>query len=314
MNEVRIFAGLLALLLTAAYMSWTREDVEVTKKDVTIWDVPVAQLERVELVTTTQTVAFSYRGDGDARYGWFDVTRRGKKNAFVANDSAEEALEKFAPFKALRSLGRTLDDTILEDIGLERPKRKLTVTANGQTRVYDLGNRTHGARDHYVRPKDSDAVYLVAARTVGDLELPDSKFMQRQILVKPLNEVDGALLAANGKTLEAVHKNRQDKKSAFWATSGEEKPNEQLGSFMLKLSRLTVRSYPESEDVDDAEAVLEIDWKDDKGESMGTTTLYQSGEGDVAKYYAKSDRTFQRGELNKTTAARLMADLASVLP
>lgn len=318
MNEVRLFGGLLAVLLVAAYLSWTHEDEGADTSEVALWSIQPSQLERLELVTTTQTVAFSRTDADEQDYGWFEVTRRDKKTTFVGNDAVEKLVESFAPLTALRSLGRSLEGEALTRTGLDNPKRKLTVVADGTSRVYDVGERTHGARDHYVRPQTSKEVFLLAARTLGDLEFPQSKFMQRSLLVKPLTEVEAAVLSANGKTLSVVHTNRGAPADAFWATEGEERPNEVVGSFMLKLSRLTITEYPENlAAFEAAQPVLEIVWKDEDGQSMGTTALFRTGrdaDDPKATYFAKSDRTVRPGLVSKTTAARLEKDLSSVLP
>ncbi|MEL7367907.1 MAG: DUF4340 domain-containing protein [Myxococcota bacterium] len=314
MNEVRAFGLLLAILLTSAYLSWTHEDDGVDTSEVTLFDIPATKLERIELFAKTQTVAVSLDHTDANVTGWFEIKRRSKRTVFTGNDEAGEMFAKFAPFTALRSLGKNLSDEELEKLGLDKTERSLVITANGQTRTFEIGARSHGARDHYIRAEGSPEVFLVASKTIADFEFPESRFMQRKILVRPLGDVDTAVLVANGKTLEATHKNRNDRTNAFWSGKGETKPNEQLGSFMLKLSRLTIRTYPEDlTDAEKASTFLEIDWRDERGESMGTTTLSRLGEGKTARYFAKSDTTRRPGELSKTAATQLEQDMQSVL-
>ncbi|MEM7677613.1 MAG: DUF4340 domain-containing protein [Myxococcota bacterium] len=314
MNEVRVFGVLLAVLLTGAYFSWTNEDDRADTSEVTLFDIPATKLERVELFAKTQTVAVSFEHADDQINGWFEIVRRNKRTVFTANAEAGTMFAKFAPFTALRSLGKTLNDDELKQLGLDKPERTLAITANRQTRTFQIGARSHGARDHYVRADGSPEVFLVASKTLGDLEFPDSRFMQRGILVRPLGDVDTAVLSANGVTLEATHKNRNDRASSFWAGKGETQPNQQLGSFMLKLSRLTIRSYPEDlTEVNKATPILQVDWRDEGGKSLGTTALFRLGEGPKARYFAKSDRTRRPGELAKKPAAQLEQDMQSIL-
>ena len=313
MNEVRVFAVLLAGLLVAAYMSWTHKEEAADTTAVTLWDIRPAALERIELVTTTQTVAFSWQGE--QRYGWFEVQKAKSRRVFVASDKVEKLTDLFAPLTALRSLGRVLSPEDLERAGLTKPKRKLTIAAAGKTRVFDVGTRTNGARDHYVRPQSGQDVYLLASKSLGDLEFPESRYMQRQVLVKPLAEVAGAVLAANGKTITVAHRNHADRKNAFWAIEGEEQPNEQIGNFMVKLGRLLVKTYPEDlTEFEQAEPILEVSWRDDDGEPIGTTSLYKRGAGDKTKFFVRSDRTIRPGEVSKLNANRLEKDIPTVLP
>ncbi len=201
----------------------------------------------------------------------------------------------------------------LDKAGLARPKRRLEIRGGGKSKRYLVGNRTNGRRDHYVKTETSDEVFLVASATLGDLELAQSKYMQRRLLVKPLEEIGAVTIAANGQAATFVQRNRNDRKTAVWTAEEEQTAREEVGSFMLKLSRLTVRKYPEDQSViDEATPLLELSWKDDAGEPVGATTLYRVGDGDKAKYFGKSDRTVLVGEVSRGTAAQLEKDLATV--
>ena len=317
MNEVRLFGAVLAVMLVAAYLSWTRDDETVDTSKVVVWDMPLDQLERVALVTTTQTVTvsrFASKATTDA-YAWFEIARGKKRTAFVGNDQAESLLKRFAPLEALRSLGRNLAPDDLAQTGLDAPKRKLTVTAKGTSRMFDVGKTTHGARDHYVRRQGDQEVLLLAARALADLEFPQSKFMQRSPVTKSLTEIGRARLAANGKTVSAVHQNRTNRADAFWRFADEEKPNEVLGNFLLNVSRLSIVEYPiDTSDFDKARPLLEVSWTDDDGKSLGTTALSRLGEGDKAKYFVRSDRTMRPAVVSRVAAQRLEQDLASLFP
>ncbi len=311
MNEVRVFGALLAVLLVGAYLSWTSDDDSPDTSAVTLWDLQPDALERIELVTTTQTVAFSFRGDD--RLPWFEVTKRDRTQTFVGSEQTETLVKRFAPFEALRSLGRSMGPEELDKAGLARPQRRLQITGGGKSRRYLVGNRTNGRRDHYIKTETSDEVYLVASATLGDLELSQSKYMQRRLLVKPLEEIAAVTIAANGQAATFTHRNRDDRKAAVWTAEDEQTPLEEVGSFMLKLSRLTVRKYPEDQSViDKATPVLELSWKDEAGALVGATSLYRVGDGDKAKYFGKSDRTVLVGEVSRGTAAQLEKDLATV--
>ena len=313
MNEIRVYAALLCALLVGAYLSWTSEDDGSSASEVTLLDVAPSSIERIELVTTTQTVAFSLKGE--PRYPWFDVAQAKRKQAFVGNDKAEDLMGRYAPFKAKRSLGRTLDAEERKKAGLAKPKTRLTITSGGNTRRFRVGGRTNGRREYYVQKDGGEEVFLIESSLIGDLERASSKFMQRTVLVKPLAEVAEVTLAANGKSRSFIQRFKADKKPDYWTAEGEDAPQQELKSFLLKLSRLNVRSYPTDQNViDTATPVLEVSWKDDGGTVIGTTSLYRSGEGNAAKYYAKSDRTVLVGEVSRSTAGQLEKDLAAMLP
>ena len=73
-----------------------------------------------------------------------------------------------------------VDPHLVALTGLDAPERKLIITSAGQAKTFLVGERTSGARDHYVKPKASEEVVLVASKILSDLEFPEGKFMQRQ--------------------------------------------------------------------------------------------------------------------------------------
>lgn len=311
MSEVKLYAVVLAALMVGAYMTWTDEEEKSTETKVTIFDGQVEQLERVELYTKTQTIAVGAKETGGEKYAWFEVESRGRKRQFVGNKKVDDLKKKFAPFIALRSLGRGLSESELEYAKLDKPTRKLVVTIGGKRRELDVGGRTTGARDHYVRPKGGAEVYLVASKVLGDLEFPEGKFMQRKLRVAEKKEVEKIVLAAGDKTVTAFQKNRLSPKDAFWAREGSEDKDETLGNFVDKLEKLTAIEYPEDgqKKFDVSEPVLEASWYDEDGKEIGRVKLVRNGEGKKADFYAASTATRIAAKVSRFTAEQLETSL-----
>ncbi len=313
MREVRIFGVILLVLLVVAYRSWTYEETEAPSARVTLWDVPAAKLEGIEYVTKTQTVAYSLRGD--PRYGWFEVTRGARKRAFVANDKAERLAAQFAPVVALRGLGKNFGVEELREMGLERPAGRLTVKAGGQARIFDVGRTTPGAQDNYVRLADGEDVYLLAGTKLKALRFAQNQLMQRRILVKPLNQVGAVTLVTNGRRTDLAHNNPTDRRNAYWSLDGQDERQAELGSLMIKLSQISISDYPEDlAELEPAEPFLEVHWKGLAGEDLGSTTLLKLGDGEEARYYARSDRTVRPGIIPQAIAEPIEKDLPSLIP
>jgi hypothetical protein len=318
MSEVKLYGGLLVGLLVAAYVSHTRQAPPPDEGAVRILDAKPEELEKLELFARTQTVAFAWRSTPEGeRYPWFEIESGGARRGFAGSDESKTMLGSFAPFLALRSLGTELSAEELKQVGLAGPKpeRRLVLGLRGGARAFEVGGRTSGARDHYVRPEGSREVFLVAARVLADLDLPDGKFMQRKLRSATLAEVERVVLAANGKRVTALHKNRRSQADAFWAS--ESKPDEKdetLANYLDKLEKLSALEYLGDAKAPGGESVvLEVSWVGEKDEALGKLTLSRSGEGETASYRALSTATRTPVKVSRVTGEQLERDLEAVL-
>jgi hypothetical protein len=318
MNEVKVYGSLLAILLVGSYVSWTREETpKATTSDdkVVIVDLDKAELKSMALITKTQTVSVSFKTGEDGKpYPWFVVDQNKHKRDFTGNDKVDKALEAFAPFKALRSLGK-LSGTELAESKLDKPDRKLVLSFKSKEMVYDLGGRTTGARDHYLRQKGGTEVFLVASTVLGDFEYPEGKFMERRLRTTAIKDVGKVMLAANGKTKTVLHKNRASPNESFWAS--EAKPDEKsetVGNYIDKLDKLSALEYPTEETPypRTGTPVVIVTWyADDEKTVSSTVEVWRVGEDKKAEYYAISNTTHVPVKLAKFSAEQIERDLAT---
>lgn len=313
MRENQLLLGVLVVLLGTAYWSWTKEEKKVTTEAVTIVAGQPSELELIKLVTKTQTVSVSRRDVKGESYVWFQIDTKHRNRGFVGNDKVDELLKSFAPFSALRSLGPVSADK-LEAIKLKKPEKKLSLKVKGSERHFEIGDRTYGSRDHYVRPTAGKEVYLVASKVLGDLEYPESRFMQRNLRKADLQDVTALEVTAGGKTRRFLHQNRLAKNEAYWATdTNPEQLNETVGNWVSKLDTLSVRNYLEGPDaLKGATLVLELAWIDPADKKSETLSLYrrkaEKGEGE--DYFGVGTATRLPVEVTRSVAEQLERDLA----
>lgn len=319
MNEVKVFSGLLLALLAGAYVSWTKSpEGRSTETKVELFAGTKDAIEELRLVSSTATVTVSFKKDDDGtRYPWFTYAAGKVTRGFTANKSFDERLASFAPFMAVRSLG-VLSPSELKSVGLSgKGERKFTLTTRNQTKVFEVGGRTHGARDHYVRPEGRAEVYIVEARVLGDLEFPDGHFMQRR-LVEASEETSEKVTVADsqGQMKTLVRRSDDSPAGGFWALeSSPDTPNETWGNYLDKLVKLSASEY-----LGDAASfetqyrpILEARWFNKDGKVTGSVTLAKAGEGKTANYAAMSMATRVPVKVARFTAEQLEHDLGSVL-
>lgn len=313
MRENQLLLGVLVVLCGTAYWTWTKEEKKVTTEKVAMVSAQPADIKLIRFVTKTQTVSVSRRDLKGEEYTWFEIATKYRTRGFVGNDKVSELFASFAPFNALRSLGPVAKDK-LENIKLDKPQKKLTLELQSGSKVFEVGDRTYGSRDHYVKPSAGKEVYLVESKVLGDLEYPESRFMQRNLRKAPMEEVNALEVTAGGKTRRFLHQNRLAKNEAYWATdTAADQQNETVGNWVSKLDTLSVRTYSEDPKVlTDATLVLELAWIDPDDKKSETLSLYRkkAEKGDAQDYFAVGSATKLPVEVTRSVAEQLERDLA----
>ncbi len=117
-------------------------------------------------------------------------------------DKALEVLARFAPFKAVRSLG-VLAPEKLKEIGFETSTRKLEIEAGGAKHAFTLA-RVPDLGSAYLKKEQDGQVYLLAADLMADLENSSSRLIDRRTHAFKPGEFDGLRIQAGGKERELV--------------------------------------------------------------------------------------------------------------
>jgi hypothetical protein len=310
----------LAILLIAAYASWTHDDGS-TKSDeqerVEIYSAKPDDIKALSMITNTATVSIERREDPTSKKGyiWFDIKMKTAKHGFVGNNETKALFESVAPLQAIRSFGTKLSDKEISDLKLDHASSKLVVRMSRGDRVLDVGGRTYGGRDFYVRPQGGKEVFLVAAKVLGDLEYPDSKYMQRKLRDADVKDISALVIKAGGKEHKLLHKNRLAAKDAFWAD--QDKPDEKSDTaenYIHKVDLLTATHYPSEEKPfpSKSDPVAEFEWyEDDK--LVETIHLSRAGNVKDLAYYATSSATHGvMVEVPKSSGEQIERDLATI--
>lgn len=315
MKEVKFLSVILMAILTVLYFDSQEETVSDTVSEVTIAETDPSDITGLTLVTRTQTITMSMKKDTEGeQYPWFRIESKSSTRAFVASDKTEKLVGKYARLKAIRSLGKNFSPEEIASLKLKSPMRRLVIKQGSGEKTFELGGRTHGARDHYIRAKGGSEIYLIAKKTIADLESPEAQLMQRKVISAKLEDVSSALISNENKTIEILRKNRLSKKDAFWASKKEpEQRNETLGNYMSKLLSSTARSYGSREKPLKSESfLLRMKLLDESGDVIDELEV-SKGATKRPSYLVKSKATRQIAEIRRTLGEQLEQDLSTVL-
>lgn len=341
---------LLALALGAAYQDWTREKTEV-QTGVSVWQLDSDSIRAIDLQTRRTKVHAELRSDdtgteGREAYVWFRIERTPLATPGMDASPEEAEAEPFIEIKefrgADRSLGRIeelaelqadralgiLDVATLEGLGLADPKGQLSIeTAQGKVSL-QVGEKAVGDRLRYVRTPEDGRVFVVQDHLVSDLELADSRLLNRELHGFTPDDVQHAEVTV-GEETRAYDRN-EDGTRKYWAPSeSPQEEDEQVTTWMSRLTRLRVERYlAEGEDpFDDAgfgverpeisvlpERLLRIDLRTRAGGTGFLTVTRHGTDDDSAIYTARTEHTKSEVVINRFLTQEAIQDLDDLFP
>jgi Domain of unknown function (DUF4340) len=328
---VLVHLGVLVVAGVAAFTLWTRDkDVKpLGSGDVTVWPGRAADVKRVSYEGKSKKVSLEAKHDDKGDYyvgtsereatapkpgadaGPSDKPAEGKTTTPILSvGEGQKLFESFAPFKALRNLGKVGDDRAKE-FGLDAPEGTVTIDVGGTEHKLIVGGSIPGSGDRYVKEAASGEVYAIKGDLFRDLESADSRLVERDLHEWKDNDVQTVTLTAAGKTREVVRGGAEGKR--FWADKASRDTNDEtFGNWMSKLERLRptefVTAAPEK-----LETVLRLDFA--AGRPIGFLELAKAPAKDDGKsdYFVKSERTRLWAKVAAPNAEPVEQDLAGLV-
>jgi hypothetical protein len=233
--------GLAALGLITAHLTWQREP-ERAPGEVTVIDAGKNDVGKVHFEDETTSVDFQRKSEGGENAVWVHLVEKPKappapkdpkKGEAMSetpptpptnpprdvrgSDVATKVMDQFAPLRSPRAFG-ILDAAKLKELGFEGSKRKLTVTAKGDTREYTIGQPPgNGILEAFMRDERDGRVYLMPHGVLGDL-MASSRLVDKKLHGFEPTEFDRLVITVGGKSRELVQNHRESIQSAQLAS------------------------------------------------------------------------------------------------
>ena len=194
-----IQGGLAALGLLAVYGTWRREP-EKAPGDVVVVDLVRADLTKVHYSDGAKKTVDLEKIAGKEGV-WMRIAARSDtkpptpERLVRASEQGEKLFERFAPLRAVRSLGAQSKDK-LKEMGFDDAKKVFELTARGQQIKFLVGNSPFGASDPYVKDERDGRVYLFGASIVSELDAADKRFVDRTMHAFTPEDVESVELSA----------------------------------------------------------------------------------------------------------------------
>ncbi|MEM9074334.1 MAG: DUF4340 domain-containing protein [Myxococcota bacterium] len=240
------------------------------------------EVTEVELRGPDRAVRLSQNDDAIT----VELAAGGETRRFRGGEQAEAYLERLSPFRSERTLGE-LEPERLEAAELDAPRVQWTLTCDGEAHVFDVGAIAFGSGERYFRSQEGGPVHLVLASVVRDLETAETHLKEHRIFRFEPQEAAAATITAP-QQLRISHRNRRSHDAAWVA---EHAPNERrvdLDRLLRAVFQLSVRSESAAPP-EDAERIVEMEFEDAQGDTLGRLELWRGGAGPEITYYARGE-------------------------
>jgi hypothetical protein len=255
-----------------------------------------------------------------------------KTHEFPLGEPGDKLVKNYAAARALRDLGAP-NDASKKDYKLDDAKTTVSVTfKDGSTHEFLVGGSVYGGSDKYVLDQKANKAYVFSRDMLSGLEVGESSLH----LTDPRG-FDGATIAS--VTIKAGDKSRtairvttkgqgEGQEVKTWGEPDTKKANQTVANFIDNANNLRPVEYASNLKVSDMKPVLSLTYKEDRGATLGTLTLYKYEKpGELppgatldpanppkpdTQYYIMTEKTRVPALVRKDTAARAEGDIETV--
>lgn len=310
-RALMIYSTLLVLALAGAYMSWTHDPETDIVKGVVLSALEATEWESILYETDSFQAILTRKKDGLGDYIWVATSRKVEggedKQAFVAGNTADQAVERLAPFVGSREI--TADDALLEEFGLKPARATLTIEGKGRKHQFEIGKEGYGHRDYYVRDVQSKRVYLVDGGAIRPLMRAEDRLPERRLVAAESWDIEQIALKTGDVSEVFEQRNREDRLASFWARAGSSERNVSAQAWIEKFLRVrSTRTAPQRPE--NLESVLKVSIKTAAG--IADIELFRSAHGEGEKWYAESPLARGLVEIPMVIATDIVQDVATL--
>ncbi len=328
MKGLVVHAILASIGLITAYTVWAGNDVEKDVGDVTILECSKDSLQEVLYENPTKRVSLKFNSKDGKRSAWVsesNTPKKGKKTSttFVGGSAVDDYVAKVSPLRALRRLG-SVDKETLKEIKLDKPDTFITFKCGSRKQKFSVGAAAFGSGNRYLRAGNKGDAYLVHADLVRDLQSAEFRLMQRELYRFSGKDIHTLAVKGMNRSKELLHRNRLDPAKAEWVDkAAPDRRNELYGNWLDRVERLRAQKYLgkgkapgsdlEMNSSAAANQVLELEYRAENGDVLGTTTLTRVDTDKEPEYYAKSNATQVWVKVPASLARQIEEDVPVVL-
>jgi len=256
-----------------------------------------------------------------------------KTREFPLGETGDKLVKNFAEARALRDLG-TPNEAAKKDYKLDEAKTTVAVTfKDGSTHTFLVGGSVYGGSDKYVIDQQTNKAYVFARDMLASLEIGESSLHLTDPRGFDAAKIGSVTINAGDKSRTAVRVTTHGEgehagEVKTWGEPDTKKPNQTVANFIDNANNLRPVEYASNLKVSDMKPVLKLTYKEERGATLGTLTLYKYEKpGELppgatldpanppkpeTEYYIMTEKTRVPALVRKDTAGRAEQDIDTV--
>ncbi len=256
-----------------------------------------------------------------------------KTREFPLGEAGDKLVKNYAAARALRDLD-TPDATKAKDYKLDDAKTTIAVTfKDGSTKTFLVGGSVYGGSDKYVQDQASKRAYVFSRDLLSSLEIGESALHLTDPRGFDAAKIGSVTINAGDKSKTAVRVTTHGQGETggevkTWGEPDTKKPNQTVANFIDNANNLRPVEYASNLKVSDMKQVLKLTYKEERGATLGTLTLYKYEKpGELppgatldpanppkpeTEYYIVTEKTRVPALVRKDTAQRAEQDIDTV--
>jgi len=255
-----------------------------------------------------------------------------KVHEFPLGDAGDKLVKNFAAARALRDLGAPNDAT-KKDYKLDDAKTTVTVTfKDGSTREFLVGGSVYGGSDKYALDQKNNKAFVFSRDMLSGLETGEASLHLTDPRGFDAAKIASVTIKAGDKSRTAVRVTTkgqgEGQEVKTWGEPDTKKANQTVANFIDNATNLRPVEYASNLKVSDMKPVLKLTYKEERGATLGTLTLYKyekPGElppgatldpanppKPTTEYYIMTEKTHIPGLVRPDSAQRMENDIDTV--
>jgi hypothetical protein len=255
-----------------------------------------------------------------------------KVHEFPLGEPGEKLVKNYAAARALRDLGSP-NDAAKKDYKLDEAKTTITVTfKDGSAHEFLVGGSVYGGSDKYVFDAKANKAYVFSRDMLSGLEVGESSLHLTDPRGFDAAKIASVTINAGDKSRTAVRVTTkgqgEGQEVKTWGEPDTKKANQTVANFIDNANNLRPVEYASNLKVSDMKPVLKLTYKEDRGATLGTLSLYKYEKpGELppgatldpanppkpeTQYYIMTEKTRVPALVRKDTAQRAEQDIETV--
>ena len=327
LRKVGIHAGLFVLSGVAAGFAWSKDKTphSTQETNVMVWNARPSDVTRIVHETKGKRLEIEAREEKKGERWYFGKVEYStapgsnpvpamKPVVFASVGPATKVVEAFAPFKAVRSLGKVPPSRETE-FGFDKKETSLTLTVGGKERKLFIGGIAPGAGDTYVLDAASNEAYVLKSDPLHDIEGGETRLLEREQHAFKESDITQAKIIAGPKT-RAIVRSGPDNKRIWADPADKEKADETVANWMQKVDHLRVNEFA-AKPPDGQTVIVRVEYEGSSGK-LGYFELSKAPSADATsgvktEYWITTEHTHLPGKLLPSAGEGVEQDLPSVL-